>query len=515
MTGASSGIGRRLALDLADSGAVVVGVARREVLLAELEGELTSVTPRSSTRVCDVGDADAYVSLLADIEKQHGRIDILVNDAGTEQLTPVAQGMSDAYRRLFDVNFFGLVAGTLAVLPGMQARRSGIIVNVSSDSARAPEPGHGAYAASKAAVSAFTEAWPTKWRLRGSTSTSSIRPGFRRPWACRGPRTAVLFRPGSSAATWNRSRLWSCDVWAVPAWRSTPPCSPSSPPWAGRWRPSRTRRRSAAGRTNCVAILPDHLRTVAQRFGDRVALRVAVGPASNETVSNDTVSNDTVSNETVFSEMTYAEWDGRSNAVARGLAAAGVGRGDRVALFVGNDAAALYQVAYFAVLKAGAVAVPVNPRVARRELEHMVSDSGASAIVAGPGEIDRARALPPRAVGRPHPRHRSGGRPPGRERLGRTGGGGPLALPDRGRSRRHRRHPLHLGNDRAPERGGRHPPERPRLPSADAHREIHLSAPLHSAGHLPRDPRHPDPLPAAGRHQSPAPLIRRPAFRPL
>jgi short-subunit dehydrogenase len=158
VTGASSGIGRRLALDLAESGAVVVGVARRAGLLAELEGQLTSVTPKSSTRVCDVGDADAYVALLADIEREHGRIDILVNDAGTEQLTPVAHGMSDAYRRIFDVNFFGLVAGTLAVLPGMRARRSGIIVNVSSDSARAPEPGHGAYAASKAAVSAFTEA---------------------------------------------------------------------------------------------------------------------------------------------------------------------------------------------------------------------------------------------------------------------------------------------------------------------------------------------------------------------
>jgi acyl-CoA synthetase (AMP-forming)/AMP-acid ligase II len=99
--------------------------------------------------------------------------------------------------------------------------------------------------------------------------------------------------------------------------------------------------------------------------------------------------------------MTYAEWDSRSNAVGRGLSEAGVRRGDRVALFVGNDAAALYQVAYFAVLKAGAVAVPINPRVARRELEHMVSDSGATAIVAGPGEIDRARALPPLSTAGP------------------------------------------------------------------------------------------------------------------
>jgi len=128
-----------------------------------------------------------------------------------------------------------------------------------------------------------------------------------------------------------------------------------------------------------VSILPDHLRTVAERFPDRPALRVA--------------------GDDDFSEMTYAEWDSRSNAVARALHQAGVGRGDRVALFVGNDCAALYQVGYFAVLKAGAVAVPVNPRVARRELEHMVSDSGASAIVAGPAELDRVRALPPPPAG--------------------------------------------------------------------------------------------------------------------
>jgi acyl-CoA synthetase (AMP-forming)/AMP-acid ligase II len=135
-----------------------------------------------------------------------------------------------------------------------------------------------------------------------------------------------------------------------------------------------------------VAILPDHLRTVAARYPDRVALRVADGTGTAAAASS-------------FTEMTYAEWDGRSDAVARGLHEAGVARGDRVALFVGNDSAALYQVAYFAVLKAGAVAVPVNPRVARRELEHMMSDSGASAIVAGPGELERARALPARDSG--------------------------------------------------------------------------------------------------------------------
>ncbi len=157
VTGASSGIGRRLALDLAERGATVVGIARREELLAEVERLLQSTRPQSFTRVCDVGDSGAYEGVIGEIETRYGRIDVLINDAGIEQLTPVEEGLSAAYRQIIDVNFFGVVAGTLAVMPGMLARRSGIIVNVSSDSARAPEPRHGAYAASKAAVSAFTE----------------------------------------------------------------------------------------------------------------------------------------------------------------------------------------------------------------------------------------------------------------------------------------------------------------------------------------------------------------------
>lgn len=144
--------------------------------------------------------------------------------------------------------------------------------------------------------------------------------------------------------------------------------------------------------------LSDHLRTVAQRFPDRPALRVPVALSGAPGDTGDTGDTGDPGRRR-FDEMSYGEWEDRSNAVARGLGAAGVERGDRVALFVGNDCAALYQIGYFAVLKAGAVAVPINPRVARRELEHMVSDSGASAVVAGPGELERVRALPPLTEG--------------------------------------------------------------------------------------------------------------------
>jgi short-subunit dehydrogenase len=157
VTGASSGIGRQLAVDLARRGATVLGLARRKELLDELRAQLETWSPESDTIVCDVGDTDSYARALAGIESERGRIDILVNNAGIEQLTPVDDGMSPAYRRIMDVNFFAAVAGTLAVLPGMKRRGEGVVVNVSSDSARAPEAGHGAYSASKAALSAFSE----------------------------------------------------------------------------------------------------------------------------------------------------------------------------------------------------------------------------------------------------------------------------------------------------------------------------------------------------------------------
>jgi short-subunit dehydrogenase len=157
VTGASSGIGRAVSLTLARRGATVIGLARRAVLLEEVAQELSALSPKSSTDVCDVGDAQGFRRTLSDLARRHGRIDILVNNAGIDLMLSAADGDDKTVRSVFDVNFFGTVVGTLAVLPGMVKQGSGIVVNVSSDTARAPEPRQGVYAASKAAVSAFSE----------------------------------------------------------------------------------------------------------------------------------------------------------------------------------------------------------------------------------------------------------------------------------------------------------------------------------------------------------------------
>ena len=156
VTGASSGIGRAIALVLSQRGATVIGLARRKDLLDELGAELTGAGG-GATRVCDVADADALRACLHQIESDYGRLDLLVNNAGIDLMLPVPGGDDGTVHRVFDVNFFAAVAATLAVVPGMAGRGFGIIVNTSSDTARAPEPRQGAYAASKAALSAFSE----------------------------------------------------------------------------------------------------------------------------------------------------------------------------------------------------------------------------------------------------------------------------------------------------------------------------------------------------------------------
>lgn len=123
-----------------------------------------------------------------------------------------------------------------------------------------------------------------------------------------------------------------------------------------------------------MELLRDLLPVAAAQTPERLALRVETAVGHGD-------------------ELTYERWNQRSASLARCLVGAGVKSGDRVALLIGNDDGLLYRVAYFAVLKAAAVAVPINPRLARQEIEHLLTDSGAVAVVTGRSERDRVRSL--------------------------------------------------------------------------------------------------------------------------
>jgi short-subunit dehydrogenase len=157
VTGASAGLGRRLALDLASAGAVVVGVARREERLQALVKEMRRHSPESSYRVCDLSDAASFIGLLEQVEDEHSRIDILANIAGVGGIIRTEPTTAASLRSIMEVNFIAPVAGMVTVLPGMRKRAFGAIANMSSDDGRVPGPGAADYSASKAALSAATE----------------------------------------------------------------------------------------------------------------------------------------------------------------------------------------------------------------------------------------------------------------------------------------------------------------------------------------------------------------------
>ena len=203
------------------------------------------------------GTPTGYRRALAEIQGRHGRIDILVNNAGVDLILRVPGGEEATVREVFDVNFFATVAGTLAVLPAMAERRSGVVVNVSSDTARAPEPGQGAYAASKAAVAAFTESvahematfgvhvhvlypgWvPTAMGLPGNDDPGSLPPKMVRRTAD-GVAALVAERMGDPRIEINAAWL----PLLAPIMRSIAP-GPTRRPCTARRRPARRRSRT-------------------------------------------------------------------------------------------------------------------------------------------------------------------------------------------------------------------------------------------------------------------------------
>ena len=182
ITGCSTGFGREIARATLEAGHSVAVTARRTETVNDFADEFGD---RALVLALDVTDKAQIAAAVRAAEERFGGIDVLVNNAGNGYLSAVEEGEDDKVRKLFDTNYFGVVDTIKAVLPGMRARRSGHIVNISSMTGLVANPPNAYYSSTKFALEALTEALAQEVKPFG-IKVNAIEPGaFRTDWAAR------------------------------------------------------------------------------------------------------------------------------------------------------------------------------------------------------------------------------------------------------------------------------------------------------------------------------------------
>ncbi len=181
VTGATSGVGRGVALALGDLGARVVVSARREQALEELAVHLRERGGEALPVVADVSDPAAVERLAKDAVATFGAIDVWVNNAGVTALGAFWDTPIEDHRRVIDVTLGGTLIGSHAALQVFRAQGRGVLVNVGSLEGSVPLAYQSSYAAAKAAVDSLTRVLHQELRLEGSGRR--IRVGSVLPWA--------------------------------------------------------------------------------------------------------------------------------------------------------------------------------------------------------------------------------------------------------------------------------------------------------------------------------------------
>ncbi|MDP2315331.1 MAG: SDR family NAD(P)-dependent oxidoreductase [Pseudomonadota bacterium] len=177
ITGASSGIGASLARELGRRKWKVGVIARRADLLDSIVAEVRAAGGEAAAATADVTDRAALDAAVAALEAALGPCDLMVANAGSGQPAPMHKVPIDTILSTMRLNFDGAVHSAGAVLPGMLERRRGHVAVVSSVAANRGLPGHGAYSASKAAISTLWEAMRVDLAPHGVRCTT-IHPGF-------------------------------------------------------------------------------------------------------------------------------------------------------------------------------------------------------------------------------------------------------------------------------------------------------------------------------------------------
>ncbi|KHL70131.1 MULTISPECIES: SDR family NAD(P)-dependent oxidoreductase [Pseudomonas] len=178
ITGAGSGIGRALALNLARQGCELALSDINEQGLAETVEQARRFEVKVSHQRVDVADFEAVRHWADQVMIDHGRVNLIINNAGVAQGGSVEGNALDDYHWIMDINFWGVVHGTKAFLPYLKASGAGHIVNVSSVFGLFAQPGMSAYNATKYAVRGFTESLRQELDIADcGVSASCVHPG--------------------------------------------------------------------------------------------------------------------------------------------------------------------------------------------------------------------------------------------------------------------------------------------------------------------------------------------------
>ena len=167
VTGASSGIGKAIALELCGQGASVIVTARREKRLAEIVKEAETLEGKLLSVAGNISDGAVRERVVECAVRDLGGIDFLVNNAGVGTLGRFENSNPERLRQVMEVNFFALVEMTRLALPHLMRGEAPIIVNVSSILGRRAVPHNSEYCASKFAVHGFSEAIRTELAAEG------------------------------------------------------------------------------------------------------------------------------------------------------------------------------------------------------------------------------------------------------------------------------------------------------------------------------------------------------------
>ena len=176
ITGASGGIGGATAKLLASKGATIALAARREEKLRQVAAEIQANGGQASVYQVDVTDKGQVTSLVDDVVRRYGRLDVMINNAGLMAIAPLSIAKTDEWDRMIDVNIKGLLYGVAAALPVFEKQQSGHFVNIASlVGIKVLSPGGTVYSGTKFAVRAISEG--LRHEVGGKIRTTVISPG--------------------------------------------------------------------------------------------------------------------------------------------------------------------------------------------------------------------------------------------------------------------------------------------------------------------------------------------------